>query len=161
MASISATVRRRIKRYVRRREKMVRNPAFEGTPRLYRFDAALRIAGGGHYHDSIAQITGLSPTQAYRKGERRFGKTPWLEDIWILASPLDGEADIDMHLDWLWNAIAPHKEYFRELISQTTSAHVVLGCFSESPYPFLSVKSESLRLLRELEIGVAFNFTCV
>lgn len=146
---------------MRRRDKIARNPSYGGQPRLYRFDASLRIAGVGQHHEAISLSTGLKPTHAHRKGDPHFAQRLRQEDVWLLQSPLGGGASLDEHLEWLWNAIAPHKDYFRELISQSSCADIVLGCFSESPYPYLTVDTDSLRLLRELNLGVSFNFTCV
>lgn len=146
---------------MRRQEKILCNPVYAGRSRLYRFDASLRIAGVGPYHDDISLRTGVQATRSTRKGERQVGQRRWSEDVWLLDSPLGGDAPLDEHIEWLWNAIAPHRDYFREIISRSSSADVVLGCFSESPYPYLTVKNDPLRLLMELECGVSFNFTCV
>ncbi|MBD9393127.1 DUF4279 domain-containing protein [Acidovorax sp. ACV01] len=161
MARISTSVRRRLERGMRRQENILRNPSYGGRPRLYRFDASLRIVGVGAHHDAISLRTGLLPARSIRKGERRVGQRLWTQDVWLLDSPLGGDASLDEHLEWLWNAIAPHRDYFREIISQSPSADIVLGCFSESPYPYLTVKNDPLHLLMELDFGVSFNFTCV
>lgn len=52
-------------------------------------------------------------------------------------------------------------EQFRMYIQKAAWADICLGCFSESVYPVLTVSPEALRILRELEVGVAFNFTVV
>ncbi|MDP4073714.1 DUF4279 domain-containing protein [Acidovorax sp. A1169] len=161
MARISTTVRRRVERGVRRRDKILADPTYRGTPRLYRFDASLRIAGIGEQHDAMQLRTGIEPTRVVRKGEPWFAGKRWQEDLWRLDSPLGGVAPLDAHLQWLWQTIAPHQDYFRQLIALSSSAELVLGCFSESPYPYLTVESDSLHLLRELNLGVSFNFTCV
>lgn len=161
MAQISTAVRKRLKRGMRRREQILGKPSHVGKPRLYRFDASLRIAGIGEHHEAISKRTGIAPTRAHREGETRFAQKRWLEDIWILESPLGASASLDEHIEWLWNAIAPHRDYFQQLISQSSSAGVVLGCFSESPYPYLTVQPDSLRLVRQLDLGISFNFTCV
>lgn len=105
--------------------------------------------------------TGILPTRTTRKGERQTGKRLWSADVWLLDSPLGGEASLDEHVQWLWDTVAPHRDYFREIISQSSSADIVLGCFSESPYPYLTVTNDSLRHLMDLHVGVSFNFTCV
>lgn len=161
MARISKSAKRRLERFKRRHDKIVRHPAYVGRLLLYRFDASLRIVGIGQHHDTITQRTGLVPTSVHHKGQPRSAQRLWQEDVWSLASPIGGDAPLEQHLEWLWNAIAPHSEYFRELISEASRADVVLGCFSESPYPFLTVETASLRLLREMDVGISFNFTCV
>jgi len=57
--------------------------------------------------------------------------------------------------------LLPHKVYFATLIEKAAWADLWLGCLSESAYPVLSAKPESLQLRRELNIGLVFNFTCV
>ena len=164
MARISTNTRRRMDRLTRRRDKIVRTPSYTGHRFLYRFDASLRLAGIGEHHSTITQLTGLAPTQAHLKGELRSTRSTgrqWQEDMWRLESPLGEDASLDQHLEWLYGAIAPHREYFRGVISQCSRADITLGCLSESPYPFLTVDAESLRLLRELNLAISFNFTCV
>lgn len=161
MARVSTKVRRRMERGLRRRGKILADPSYRGTPRLYHFDASLRITGIGPQHDAMRLRTGIEPTHAARKGEPRFAGKRWQEDMWRLDSPLGGVVSLDAHLQWLWQTIAPHEDYFRQLIALSSGAELVLGCFSESPYPYLTVESDSLHLLRTLNLGVAFNFTCV
>ena len=161
MAQISTKVRKRLRRGLRRREKNLVKPSYVGTPRLYQFVASLRISGIGSLHSTISERTGITPTSVHRKGEPHFAQRRWKEDIWILKSPLGVGSSLDQHIEWLWNTIASHRDYFQELVSQSSSADVVLGCFSESPYPYLTVQTDSLRLLRELDLGISFNFTCV
>lgn len=161
MARISTAVRRRLDRGRGRQEKILGNPSCQGRPRLYSFDASLRIAGVGPHHDAMSLTTGILPTRTIRKGERQVGKRLWPEDVWLLDSPLGGKTSLDEHVQWLWDTVAPHQSYFREVISQSLGADIVLGCFSESPYPYFTVKNESLRFLMDLNMGVSFNFTCV
>jgi hypothetical protein len=42
-----------------------------------------------------------------------------------------------------------------------TFAEVCLGCLSESVYPYFTVDPASLDITKELNVGLAFNFTCV
>lgn len=164
MARISTATRRRLDRLKRRHEKIVRTPTYRGRRFLYEFDASLRLIGVGVHHEAITQKTGLTPTYTHRKGEQRSTRSvrkPWQEDMWRLQSPLGPDASLDEHLGWLCGAIEPHRDYFRELIAECSKADIILGCLSESPYPFLTVDAESLRLLREMKLGISFNFTCV
>jgi hypothetical protein len=84
----------------------------------------------------------------------------YAEDLWLLASPLVN-ASLDQHLEWLWTAISPHTPTFKKLAEEATWADICLGCLSESAFPVLSVKAQSMAIARELEIGLSFNFTCV
>jgi hypothetical protein len=164
MAHISTATRRRLDRLARRHERIVRTPSYRGHRFLYEFDASLRLIGVGEHHDAITQKTGLTPAHVHRKGEQRSTRAvgkPWQEDMWLLQSPLGPDASLDDHLGWLWGAIEPHRDYFRELIEQCSTADIIFGCLSESPYPFLTVDADSLRLLREMKLGISFNFTYV
>lgn len=141
----------------------MRKPARGNFP--FRYDAALRIAGVGEQHDGISRETGLVPSHAHRAGERRSSRSVdlgvWVEDLWMLESPLGEAASLDEHLDWLWKAIAPHKACFERLIADAKWADVSLGCLSESIYPVLNAGAESLKITRELNLGLSFNVTCI
>lgn len=107
-------------------------------------------------------MTGVAPTRTFRRGDPvgARGKTRQ-EDLWILASPLGETATMDEHLQWLWNQVEPHAEAFRCFIEHAKWADVNIGCLSESAFPILSASATSLRLLRELDLGLSFNFTLV
>jgi hypothetical protein len=127
---------------------------------LFEFDACLRFGGVGERHEAIEKTTGLAPTRSHRKGQLR-GKSNkvYAEDLWLLASPL-GRVSLDEHLEWLWGAVSPHTPFFKQLAAEAAWADVCLGCLSESAFPVLSVKADSLALTKELGVGLAFNFTC-
>lgn len=85
----------------------------------------------------------------------------WTEDLWRLESPLGELATIDQHLEWLRARIAPHRTYFAELCARAEWADLCLGCLSDSPYPVLSASPGALALMKDLDLGLSFNFTCV
>lgn len=164
MARIRTTSLRRLARLRRRRQREKGERTYARIPSEYRFDAGLRIAGVGRYHDEISLRTGITPTRAHRKGEPR-GRAAalglWPEDLWCLESPLGERASLDRHLEWLRTAVAPHQAYFAELVAKAAWADLCLGCLSESAYPFLSASPTSLALVKDLNLGLSFNFTCV
>ncbi|MFN7855161.1 MAG: DUF4279 domain-containing protein [Acidovorax sp.] len=164
MSRVSTNVQRRLDRVSRRRKRVVADLSYQRRPFLYEFDASLRLSGLGEHHDEIRRQTGLEPTHSHLKGELRSPRSkmkPWEEDLWVLQSPLGNQASLDEHLEWLWIKIAPHKDYFAKLAARSVQADVVLGCLTESPYPYLTTKSSSLQLLKELNVGVSFNVTFV
>ena len=58
MARMSTRLKRRVKRFSRRTENMVRTPAVAPPNfRLYRFDATFRLTGVGEHHDTITAAT--------------------------------------------------------------------------------------------------------
>ena len=85
----------------------------------------------------------------------------WSEDLWVLGSPLGERASLDEHAAWLWQAVSPHRAYFESLLAASSRADLWLGCLSESIYPVLSLDPGSLEIVRELKLGLVFNFTCV
>ena len=162
MSSIPTNVRRRLDRLRRRSERVRKDRQYVQSNTRYRYDACLRLAGLGAAQDQIALTTGLRATHTHRKGEPfglRGNTRP--TDMWMLASPLGEAANHSDHLEWLWQQVGPHAEYFRILVQEAAWADVCLGCLSESPCPLISVAPESLTLLRELELGLSFNFTLV
>lgn len=163
MARINTSTQRRLTRLHRRRDKEIKERTYKFHKRLYEFDASICIAGIGERHEEILIKTGIKATSMHLKGQPRSkGSTFFFpQDAWILESPLARSSDIEEHLAWLWDTISPHQEYFKELVSNSAHADLWLGCFSESPYPVLEANSESLTMLRELNFGLAFNFTCV
>lgn len=163
MARIPTSVKRRLPRLRRRRQREIQAPTSVRSTTPFRYDASFRIAGVGKFHEEISLMTGIAATKSHKSGDvRRFGsKRVWLQDLWILDSPLGEEASLDDHLQWLWNTIEPHKSYFASLISRATWADVCVGCLSESAYPVLSASSASLSMIREINLSLSFNFTCV
>ena len=162
MASTPTFVRRRLKRLRRRQQRELKVPTVIRSSAPFRFDAALRIGGAGEEHQAIRDQTTLLPSYSHRKGDA-IGKSRTAvkaEDIWILESPLGEAASLDHHLQWIWQTIAPHKEFFGTLLKKAKWANVCLGCLSESAYPVLQVEAASLVLLRELDLQLSFNFTC-
>ncbi len=120
----------------------------------------MRLAGLGDTQAEIEEKTGLKATRSFRKGDPsglrgNFRKS----DLWLFQSPLGEHASLDEHLQWLWTQVAPHREYFASLVRRAEWADVCLGCISESAYPVLSLEPESTELLRELHLGLSFNFT--
>jgi hypothetical protein len=163
MSRIRTFVRRRLARL---RRRQLREKSMPATPRgspTFRYDASLRISGIGRHHDEIVARTGLAPMLVHLKGEPR-GSTRrphWTEDLWVLGSPLGERASLDEHAAWLWQAVSPHRAYFESLLADSSRADLWLGCLSESIYPVLSLDPGSLEIVRELKLGLVFNFTCV
>ena len=165
MPSIGTSIRKRVTRARRRREREAGQRTPMRDSRAFRFDASLRIAGVGEQHDRISIETGLTPWRVHRAGDRRSPRSPslgvWPEDYWELRSPIGESATLEEHLAWLWSAVEPHKPYFARLITHAAWADVCLGCLSESVYPLFTVGAASLDITRERNLGLSFNFTCI
>ena len=163
MPFTSTRTRKRIQRARSKRQLEAAVQAPARNSRFFRFDASIRIAGIGAWHDNITQVTGIVPTDIVRKGDMRSRFSNrlgvWPEDLWRLQSPLPEYATLDLHIQWLWHTIAPHRDYFEGLISQASWADLTLGCLSESIYPFFTVNADALEITRALSLGLSFNFT--
>jgi|GEM_PF-5591985 len=163
MTKKTTAVLRKIDRLKGRIDKKSKYRVIASRGNLYEFDASFCITGIGLNPDSITRNTNLAPTHTHIAGEFRskFIKKVYKEDMWSLRSPLNGHASLDEHIAWIWSQINPHKEYLSEVILKSTSAYIILGCFTESPYPVLNINLESTKILKELNLSLAFNFTCV
>ena len=163
MARLRTSVIRKQSRLAHRASNKLQEKQVQIRSCLFRYDAALRIGGAGAYHEMITEKTGLLATKSHKAGDLRSsrGKRVWDEDIWILSSPLSEDLHLDVHVDWLWSQIEPHKAFFAQVISDAAWADLMLGCKSESPYPVLYVNTESKKIIEELNLRLAFNFTCV
>jgi Domain of unknown function (DUF4279) len=163
MTKKTTALLRKISRLNRRLDKKSKNRVVASRGNLYEFDASFCITGIGLNPNSITLNTSLSPTHTHIEGEFRskFTKRTYKEDMWSLRSPLEGSSSLDEHIAWLWIQLKPHKQYLTEVISKSTSAYIILGCLTESPYPILDINIESTKILRELNLSLAFNFTCV
>jgi hypothetical protein len=162
MTRISTSTQRRLQRLRRRQQRVIRYGTAPQSSLPFRFDASFCIYGIGAHHETITLNTGISPSSTHLKSEsRRFGGKRLKDDLWLLQSPLGEGASLEEHLDWLWATVGPYKAYFKDLIATASSASITLGCLSESPYPFFSVGEGSMKIVRELELGCSFNFTCV
>ncbi len=163
MTKKTTVLLRKINRLNRRLDKKSKNRVVASRGNLYEFDASFCVTGIGLNPEAITLKTGLSPTHTHIAGEFRskFSKIPYQEDMWSLRSPLERSVSLDEHIAWLWSQIYPHKQYLAEVISKSTSGYIILGCLTESPYPILDISVESTKILRELNLSLAFNFTCV
>ena len=162
MSGIRTRTRKRLVRLRRRQRTELVGAPHERRLYVFRNDACLRIGGVGRRHAEITARTSLIATSSHLKGEpKRYGRGKlWDEDLWVLQSPLGEAASYEEHLNWLWEAIGPHKAYFDELISTASWADVCLGCLSESYFPVLTVRASSMSIVKELNVDLAFNFTC-
>ena len=128
---------------------------------FYEYNVSLRIAGVGHLHRSIMERTGISPTHVHLAGDRAFRTSKRLltEDLWMLDSPLKRRDHWDFHLQWLWEQVKPHADYFKSVLSCAAWADVCLGCLSSCAWPVLEAHRSGLEIVRQLPLSISFNFT--
>ena len=129
----------------------------------FEYDASFRIGGAGAHHHEITEKTGLTATHTNLAGDLKYPKTKpdrvFNEDIWILKSTLPFSARHEEHIDWIWNQISPHKDYFKTIIEKAAWADLMLGCNTDCVWPVLKVDHSALAIVRELPVSLSFNFT--
>ena len=129
----------------------------------YKCDASLRIWNAGPLHERITAETGLHPTRSHLKGTKRHPNAKpeqvWKQDLWTLESPLPKSDIWDEHIRWIWAQVQPHKTFFQQGITGEVVADLCLGCMTDSEAPILRVDAGALGILRELPLGICFNYT--
>ena len=157
---IPTNIQRRLARLRKRSLREREAPQVMRSSVPFRYDACLRIGGLGDIQEQVLGLTGVLATKSHRKGDPvgLQGRSRQ-EDLWLLASPLGEQASHDEHLEWRWCQIRSNVEQFRILIERAKWSDVCLGCLSESAYPVLAIEPKSLEIVRELRIGLSFNFT--
>jgi hypothetical protein len=128
---------------------------------FYEYDVSLRIAGVGHLHRAITDRTGISPTRIRLAGHKIFVSSERVatEDLWVLDSPLNRHDHWDLHLQWMWEKIKPHSDYFKSVLACAAWADICLGCFSSCAWPVLEAHRSGLEIVRQLPLSISFNFT--
>ena len=126
-----------------------------------RFSATLRIMNAPEIHDEIEKTTGIKPTHVHVRGDIAFRGTKkvrlWENDLWSLKSPLDGALELSRHLDWLWDTIEPHADYFQDLAEKGVKMDVFCGYRSDSDEGGFSLTSSALQIVQKLGISVEFS----
>lgn len=162
MTRISTSTKRKLQRIGKRQKRVAAEKHYRLTSPFFEFDASIRIGGAGSLHDAITSHTGLVASRSHLAGEPVWPGMSKIckEDLWILASPLDRNRPIDDHIDWLHEAVAPHLDFLSSVVKQAAWADPCLGCLSDVPYPMISTGASATRLIQQLDLAVAFNFTC-
>ena len=118
----------------------------------FSFSATLRIFGTGLDLDAITARLGLQPTHVHRAGEQRTSRAkPYEHDMWYVDAPLPEAAPLEQHIEWLYQAVAPHIAWLKELKSSAT-VDVFCGYRSNSTTAGFEVDHRALRLFQELEV---------
>ena len=129
------------------------------------FSATLRITGCNPSYQpyaapdhalvrlDIAEIEsrlGVEATTCFRHGEIRHGRARRF-DAWHYKAHLEEDEPLGDHIDALWTAISPGRDYLRAL-KKTVLVDVFLGYRSNSDFAGIQIPHTSLQMFTELEI---------
>jgi hypothetical protein len=119
---------------------------------LFAYSATLRIFGQDLNFEEINEHLGILPTSSHRKGERK-GKNspPYDSDMWQYRPPLDEKIELKEHINALWAAIKPSKEYLLQLKNVAT-VDVFLDYRSNVDTAGIEIPHTCLEMFTELEI---------
>ena len=117
----------------------------------FAYSATLRIFGDIPNLDDISTRLGLKPTHFHRKGERGHRTAPYHHDMWSYTPPVDKSEALHRHIDALWSALRPHKQYLLKL-KKTLSVDVFLGYRTNCDTAGIEVPYTSLQMFLELKI---------
>ncbi|QIF02549.1 DUF4279 domain-containing protein [Roseimicrobium sp. ORNL1] len=129
----------------------------------YKYNVSLRIWNAGAFHQRITEVTGLLATDSHLKDTKHYPDGPpdwlWKHDLWELESPLPKSESWENHIQHIWEQIRPHRDFFSTIISGDVVADICLGCMTDCEAPILRVDQGALEIMRQLPLGIAFNYT--
>jgi hypothetical protein len=127
----------------------------------FAYSATLRIFGAIPDLDVITKTLGLVPTQALKKGQLvRPRSAPLKHDCWHYTPGIPESEHLDAHINALWSAIKPHRDFIKSL-KRNATVDVFLGYRSNCDHAGLVVSHTCLEMFAELEIplGVSIIMT--
>lgn len=129
------------------------------TEIYFRFSASLRVMDAPECHAEIGEATGLKPSHIHLKGaiaNEKSGRR-WPNDIWLLASPLAETAELTEHLNWLWQQVQPHQDYFRLLVESGVKMDILCGYRSNCDHCGFGVDPNAVEIAQKLGIRLEFS----
>jgi hypothetical protein len=136
---------------------MANDPQSQQEEPYFCYSATLRIFGTISRLQEITDVLGLAPTQLHHAGEVRApGAKPYDHDFWAYEAPTDETQPLHVHIDALWRAIRPHKNYLIRL-KERSNVDVFLGYRSNSETAGVEVPHQSLELFTELQVPFALS----
>ena len=135
-----------------------------GTPQrgnehcYFCYSASLRIFGVIDDLDEISNKLGLRPTHSHRRGEPRSPSSPhpFEHDMWVYDAPVDEVEPLHIHIDALWNALRPHRDYLL-LLKQSLTVDVFLGYRSNSDTAGVEIPYQSLEIFMQLRLSLGLS----
>jgi len=118
---------------------------------FFAYSATLRIYGNIPDMEAISSVLGIQPTHTHRKRDSGRGDSQYQHDMWSYTPSLDQSQPLHKHIDALWVALKPHKEYLLQL-KQLVMVDVFLGYRSDCETAGIEVPHTSLEMFSELEV---------
>jgi hypothetical protein len=115
---------------------------------FFAYSATLRVSGDLPDLNAISSALGLQPTHTHKSGDPNY---PYSHDMWSYTPAVDRSEPLHKHIDALWAALKPRKQYLLELKKYAT-VEVFLGYRSDCETAGIEVPHTSLEMFTELEI---------
>lgn len=129
-----------------------------GLP-FYAYSATLRICGVIDDLDALSDTLGLTPSHVHRRGEG-LPSQGFKDDAWHYTAPIQEERPLDEHIQALWHALKPHKDYLLEL-KRTMDIDVFCGYRTNHWGAGFHVSPESLEMFTALDIPFGISIIAV
>ena len=127
----------------------------------YSFSASLRVMDAPEIHEEISSK--LKSSHEHKKGEVRELKLNkrWENSVWILKSPLPKTDSLTKHLEWIWETIKPHIEYFKSLIDANINIDIFCSYTSDCDNGGFELKPQVYEMLATLKVQIGFSIIVV
>lgn len=114
--------------------------------------------------DTVSSLLGLQPSRSYRAGELRPTKHgrfaghsfPQRIGVWLLDSPLAGNAEAEEHLVWLLDQLEPRTADIHRVIASGAKADFYVGLVTESGQGGCVLTPGVMRRLGRLGVELGF-----
>lgn len=130
-------------------------------PLYFNYSAALRIFGDIPDLNELTLRFGVTPTTAYRRGERpRPSTPPARHSMWLFQVPIPKTEPLHVHIDALWMVFRDRKAQLLDL-KKSCKVDVFLGYRSNCDHAGVEVPASSLEMFTELQIPFGLSIIVV
>lgn len=143
---------------VRKAKTMKERAPWEKAPaKIYhRFDAAFRVWGPDTDIEKLSTATGLQPTEAHRKGDRR-GKGQWEDSMWSFRSSCPETANLEEHLNSLLDRLSPVRKKLLAAIPAQSQGIFWCAHYTNAPEGLTGTVKLQIGILKRLA-NFGFDF---
>lgn len=122
--------------------------------------ASFRIFGMELDFHALSEELKISPSLTRRKGEHGLTRTPRTMDVWCVDSPCSRAEPLEVHLEWLGQALAPHYDFLRS-VKPKYDLSTYCGISVEGERSQFRVPPSALRFLVDLgsDMDLSYVFT--